>query len=147
MTASGGQVFATKSGPGFPIRALWFVFVGWWLTGIMMVVAWFAGLIVIGLPLTFYLVNRLPTFLTLRPREHLMLAVTDASGGVSYRRLATEQYSGVVRAVYFIFIGWWLSGLVMGVAYLLVVLIVTFPLGIMLINRVPFIYTLHRGYA
>lgn len=147
MTVSPAQAFQTKDSPGFAIRAIWFIFVGWWLTGLMMAIAWIAGLTLIGLPLMVYLVNRLPTFLTLRPRRHLMIAVSDASGNVRYQRLATEQYSGVVRAVYLIFVGWWLSGIAMLVAYLLCVTLIPFPVGLMLINRVPFLYTLHRGYA
>ena len=133
--------------PNLAIRALWYLLVGWWLTGTLMIVAWLAGLIIVGLPLTFYLVNRLPTFLTLRPRSHFMVAMTDASGATTYRRLATDQYSGVVRAIYFILVGWWLSALWMIGAYLLFLTVIGIPIGLMLVNRVPFVYSLHRGYA
>jgi uncharacterized membrane protein YccF (DUF307 family) len=147
MNVAAGQLLEVKTGPSLPIRAVWFIFVGWWLSGLMMIIGWLAGIVVIGLPLTIYLVNRLPTFLTLRPRRNLMIAVTDASGQVRYQRLATEQYSLVVRAIYFILIGWWLSGIVMAVGWFLCATLILFPVGIMIINRVPFIYPLHRGYA
>ena len=62
-------------------------------------------------------------------------------------RIATEQTSFLIRVAYFLLIGWWLSGLWMAVAWLLCVTIIGFPLGIMMVNRVPFVMTLHRGYA
>lgn len=61
-------VVEIKTGPHILVRAVWYLLVGWWLTGIAMAVAWLAAIIVVGLPLTFYLVNRVPTALTLRPR-------------------------------------------------------------------------------
>ena len=66
---------------------------------------------------------------------------------MTYQRASTEQYSILVRAIWFLLVGWWLSGIVMGVAWILCVTLILFPLGLMLINRVPFIYSLHRGYA
>jgi hypothetical protein len=35
----------------------------------------------------------------------------------------------------------------MGVAWFLCATIIGLPLGLMMVNRVPFIFTLHRGYA
>jgi uncharacterized membrane protein YccF (DUF307 family) len=145
MTA--GAIVEVKSGPSFLVRALWYLLVGWWLTGIVMGLAWFAGAIVIGLPLTFYLANRIPTMLTLRPRRERYQLVTGADGVTRYERMATEQSSLLVRIAYFVLIGWWLSAIWMGVAWLLSITIIGLPLGLMMINRVPFIFTLHRGYA
>jgi uncharacterized membrane protein YccF (DUF307 family) len=48
------------------------------------------------------------------------------------------------RALYFIFVGWWLSGLWIVVAWLLSVTILGLPLAIMMYNRLPAITTLHR---
>ena len=50
------------------MRTLWFVFIGWWLTGIVNIVAYLIALTVVGLPVAFMIFNRLPTVLTLRPR-------------------------------------------------------------------------------
>jgi uncharacterized membrane protein YccF (DUF307 family) len=33
------------------LRFLWFLFVGWWLTGLMSIVAWLCVISIIGLPL------------------------------------------------------------------------------------------------
>ena len=69
-----------KTGPSILVRAVWYVLIGWWLTGIVMSLAWFLAITVIGLPLTFYLVNRIPTVLTLRPRHEQYELVTGADG-------------------------------------------------------------------
>ena len=60
MTAEGSQ------GPGLLVRTLWFIFIGWWLTGLVNVVAYVIALTIVGLPLAFMIFNRLPTVLTLR---------------------------------------------------------------------------------
>ena len=48
--ANAAVVFETKSGPGLLVRAVWFLFVGWWLTAIMSAIAWAAMITIIGLP-------------------------------------------------------------------------------------------------
>lgn len=56
------------SGHGFVVRALWFLFVGWWLSGNVISLGGLAMVTVIGLPLAFWLFNRVPQAQTLRPR-------------------------------------------------------------------------------
>jgi uncharacterized membrane protein YccF (DUF307 family) len=136
-----------KTGPNMLVRAVWYLLIGWWLTGILMAVAWVAAITLIGLPLTFWLVNRIPTVLTLRPRREQYAMVTGADGIVRYQRIRTEQTSAVVRLLYFIFIGWWLSALWMAGSYLAMLTIIGIPVGLMMVNRLPFVFSLHRGYA
>jgi uncharacterized membrane protein YccF (DUF307 family) len=142
-----GAVVELKTGPSILIRAVWFVLVGWWLSGFAMALAWALGVTIIGLPLTFYIVNRLPTVLTLRPRRERFVLVQGQDGVHRYERIATDQTSFLIRVAYFLLIGWWLSGFWMAAAWLLCVSIIGFPLGLMMVNRVPFVITLHRGYA
>jgi uncharacterized membrane protein YccF (DUF307 family) len=73
--------------------------------------------------------------------------VTGADGSTRYERVETEQSPLLIRLAYFVLIGWWLSALWMGVAWFLCATIIGLPLGLMMVNRVPFIFTLHRGYA
>jgi len=49
----------------FVVRALWFVLVGWWLTPILVNVAWLLNVTVILLPVGIKLINLVPTALTL----------------------------------------------------------------------------------
>jgi uncharacterized membrane protein YccF (DUF307 family) len=119
------SIAETKDGPGLLIRALWFVFIGWWLTAIVSSLAWLLMITIIGLPLGIWLVNRVPTVLTLRPRTSYVYAWTDAG-------------------LWFLVVGWWASAFVMSIGFLLVVLIITMPIGLMLYNRVPFVASLYR---
>jgi len=134
----------TKTGPGLLVRGLWFVFVGWWLTGLVSAAAWFAMITIIGLPLGIWLINRIPTVLTLRPRTSYVYAWTDGQGDRHATAQGIEQPPWWVRGVWFVFIGWWASAAVMLLGFGLVVLIVTLPLGLMLYNRVPFVASLYR---
>jgi uncharacterized membrane protein YccF (DUF307 family) len=142
-----GATIEHKTGPTMGLRILWFLLIGWWLTGFAMAIAWALGITIIGLPLTFYLVNRIPTILTLRPRRERFALVTGPDGTARYERIETEQSPLVIRLAYFIVIGWWLSALWMTAAYALMVTIIGLPLGMMLVNRLPFVFSLHRGYA
>lgn len=130
-------------GPNFLVRAVWFVFIGWWLTGITIGVAYFAALTIIGLPLGFYLFNRIPTILTLRPSTQRYEAVT-ANGVTMLQQRHIEQHPLWLRAVYFVCLGWWLGALWMGLAYFLCVIIIGMPFGVMMFDRVGGIMTLHR---
>ena len=134
-----------KTGPGLLVRAVWFIFVGWWLSGIVAAVAWFFMITIIGLPLGIWLVNRLPTVITLRPRTSYAYAYTDAYGNTSYSPAAPiEQVPWWVRGIWFLLVGWWASFFTMAIAWALIVLVITLPLGLMLFNRVPFVASLYR---
>jgi uncharacterized membrane protein YccF (DUF307 family) len=50
-----------------------------------------------------------------------------------------------LRFLWFIFIGWWLSAFWMGVAWLFIVLIVTMPLGLVMVNKLPFLVSLKQA--
>ena len=145
MTAH--SIVVNTTGPSMLVRALWYVFVGWWLTGLLMAVAWGVALTVIGLPLTFYLVNRIPTVLTLRPRREQYAVVTGPDGVARYQRVQTPQESALVRIVYFILIGWWASAIWMAVSYFFMITVIGIPIGVMMTNRLPYVFSLHRGYA
>ena len=146
MTAN-VAVHEIKTGPSILIRVVWYLLVGWWLTGFVMGLAWAFGITIIGLPVAFYLVNRIPTVLTLRPRLQRYAMVVGEDGITRHERVATEQSGVLVRLAYFIVVGWWLSAAWMVASYLLMLTIVGIPLGLMMVNRLPFVFSLHRGYA
>ncbi len=134
----------TQRGPGLLVRALWFVFVGWWLTGIVSALAWIAMVTIIGLPLGIYLVNHVPTYLTLRPRTKATYWTPDPAGGLMLMETGIRQTAWPIRFIWFLFVGWWASAAVMTIGFLLIVLILTMPLGLWIYNRVPFIASLYR---
>lgn len=125
------------------MRTLWFVFIGWWLTGLVNIIAYLIALTIIGLPVAFMIFNRLPSVLTLRPRT--VTTTHHEADGVSYiTETLVPQRAFWRRAVYFVLVGWWLGAFWSALAWLLCVLIVTLPLGVMMYNRLPAVMTLRR---
>jgi len=137
------MVMQRQSGPGFLVRAVWFLFIGWWLSWIAVGVAYLLCLTIIGLPFGFAIFNRLPAVLTLRPRTDVpMVEVRD---GIAYVSGGTVPQRPLwARALWFIAIGWWFGGIYLGVAWLLCVLLITMPIGLWLFNRVGAVMTLLR---
>ena len=115
------------------VRALWFVVVGWWATPAVVNAAWFLNATIVGIPLGVKLVNLVPTVLTLK--EPRSLSAPETSRG---------QRSFVVRAAYFVFVGWWLSLIWANVAAFLAVTIVGLPVAYWMFNRLPFVTSLYR---
>ncbi|MER3439036.1 MAG: hypothetical protein C4346_16415 [Chloroflexota bacterium] len=52
--------------PSFVVRAVWFVFVGWWLGALWLTVAWLISLLVITLPISIWMYNRTSGVITLQ---------------------------------------------------------------------------------
>ncbi len=61
-------IVVQPSGPNIIIRVLWFLFIGLWLGAIVSSIAWLCNVTIIGLPLGLWLIDRLPTIITLRPQ-------------------------------------------------------------------------------
>ena len=105
----------------------------WWI-----LIAWFLNLTIIGLPLGLWMLNRVPLVLTLRTTARLQCC-DDATGDEVVVALcrACPQHSFVVRALYFVLIGWWFSLIWSVLAWLLCVTIIGLPLGVWMFNRLP----------
>lgn len=56
--------------------------------------------------------------------------------------MADDSPSLVVRAIWFVAAGWWLTGFLLSVAWVLNLTIIGLPVGIKLINKVPKALTL-----
>jgi uncharacterized membrane protein YccF (DUF307 family) len=93
---------------------------------------------VIGLPLGLWIINRLPFAATLRPVESFYRI----ENGVVVS--GVEQRAFLIRAIYFVFIGWWLSGLWMAVAYALLISIIGLPAAFWMYGRIGAVTTLFR---
>jgi uncharacterized membrane protein YccF (DUF307 family) len=133
-------VIARQSGPGLLVRALYFVLFGWWFSGIWAVVAWIFCLTIIGLPFGLYMLNRLPQVVTLRPnRSDLVLT---SAGRVIERDV--PQLPFLLRALYFVLIGWWLSAIWIAIAWALNASIIGMVIGFWMFDRVPALITLAR---
>ena len=145
MTNSSVQVIHNESGPGLLVRALYFIFIGIWLGLFWVLLAWIFSLTIIGLPLGLAMINRLPQVMTLRPvRVQTSVEMRD---GVAVMRQATlKQRPFLLRALYFLLIGFWFSLVWMLLAWLftLVTLGLGFPLSFWMFDQVPALTTLAR---
>lgn len=133
------------AGPGCLVRGFYFLFVGLWLGALWTGIAWFLLVTIIGLPLGLMMLNRIPQVMTLKPIR-TQTQVTTAGGVVMVSQGQLAQQPFWLRALYFVLVGWWLSGLWLGFAWGLIG--ATFGLGLPLafwmFDRTPAIVTLAR---
>jgi uncharacterized membrane protein YccF (DUF307 family) len=133
-------VIQRSAGPSLLIRALYFILFGWWFSGIWAVVAWVLCVTVIGLPLGLYMLNRLPQVVTLKPaRVNLMVTPSGQLVDIGVRQLPF-----LLRAIYFVLIGWWFSAIWLALAWAFHVSIIGMVIGFWMFNRVPAVITLAR---
>ena len=84
-----------------------------------------------------------PVVVTLRPSTEKQ--VVEVQSGVTYvRGVKEKQLPTILRALWFIFVGWWLGGLYVALAWFLCAIIITLPIGLWLFNRVGAVMTLLR---
>src|SRR5512137_354448 len=104
-----------KKNPGCLVQLAWFALVGWWLGQAWIAVAWFLAATIVGMPLAVIMLNRIPEVIALRGESELLV---QSGGG---RTVVSElpQYNILLRALYFLLIGWWFSALWMELAYAL----------------------------
>jgi len=146
MTDTSQTVVKTiDQGPGCLIRILYFIFVGLWLGGIVTVAAWVLNITIIGLPLGLWLLNRLPQLMTLKPVQ-TQAKVTVVDGKAVYRESALPPHPFLLRAVYFLLIGWWFSLVWLILAWLLtgITLGLGLPIAFWMFDQVPALTTLAR---
>ena len=132
--------------PGIPfvVRVLWFFLVGWHVTLWWVLIAWFLNVTILGLPLGLWMLDRVPLVLTLRLQRSY--TVTRLSDG----RIVESWYQNVpqppwlVRAIYFVLIGWWFSLIWSLLAWLFCLTIILLPVGVLMLNRLPAVTTLMR---
>jgi uncharacterized membrane protein YccF (DUF307 family) len=135
--ATRGQIVEVEP-PNLVLRVIWFLLVGWWLAGILSVVAWALNATIVGLPLGLWIINRLPLAATLRPAS-TRYRVDDGT-----LRSAVTQHPFLLRVIYFVLIGWWLSGMWMIVAYALLLTVVGMPAAFWMYGRIGAVTTLYR---
>lgn len=129
--------------PGCLVQILWFLFVGSWLGALVVSVAWFLNATIIGLPIGMALLNNIPQVIALQnPQRRLKVIREGDFTKVIESNL--PQYNFFLRALFFIFVGWWWSGLWMAAAYALCATIILMPFGLAMFRMTPFMTTLQR---
>jgi uncharacterized membrane protein YccF (DUF307 family) len=131
-------------GPNLLVRFIWWLFIGWWASGIAVSIAWVALITIIGIPLGIWIINRLPSILTLRPRTREWSLGQDELGNVVATDRGRPQVGWPIRGLWFLFVGWWASGLWMSLAWLIQLTVIGVPVALLMFNRTPFIASLYR---
>jgi uncharacterized membrane protein YccF (DUF307 family) len=122
--------------PGCLLQLIYFIFIGWWLGGLAISLAYFLFIPIITIPLGVKIINRIPYLMALR--EPAALA---SPWGV----VAVQQRNILLRSIWFILIGFWLAALWMSIAYFLCLTIIGMPAGFWMFDKTPAILTLRRS--
>jgi uncharacterized membrane protein YccF (DUF307 family) len=134
-------VIQRSDGAGLLIRALYFVLFGWWFSAIWAVIAWVLCITIIGLPLGLFMLNRMPQVATLKPARTSLLVTP--TGEIVHLNVPRVPF--LLRAIYFLLIGWWFSAIWLAVAWALHVSIIGMLVGFWMFNRVPVVVSLARA--
>lgn len=124
--------------PSLVVRGIWFIAVGWWLTGILLTVAWVLNLSIIGLPIGIKIINKIPKALTLKEPS------SSDINRIEVGKSTGNSPNLIVRGVYFILIGWWASAIWTGIAYLLCLTVIGLPAGVKMFNYLPKVVSLYE---
>ena len=134
----------TSKRHGCLTQVLWFLFIGWWASQFWILAAWILMLTIIGIPLAVKMLNKLPQVIALRgPSTELTITkvgdITVVSVGDQ-----TPQRNILLRAIYFLLIGWWFSAIWMELAYIACLTLIGMPLGFWMFDKVPALVSLRR---
>lgn len=136
----------TQKNPGCLVQLAWFAFVGIWLGQAWMVAAWILMVTIVGIPLGVMMLNMLPKVMALRtPGDPRVLVSVRPDGRVTTRPAEKPQVNIILRALYFLLVGWWLSALWMEAAYAICTSIIGLPVGFWMFDRVPALLSLRRS--
>ena len=145
MTNQPSPNIEQNPGPGCLVRGLYFIFVGSWVGLIWIFVAWFFNLTIIGLPIGLMMINLIPQVMTLRPKR-VQTAVTMQNGQAVYQHTGVKQHPFLLRALYFLLIGFWFSLVWILLAWVFTFLTLGFglPLAFWMFDRAATVTTLAR---
>jgi len=146
--APGGQPSVTvnivNQGPNFFVRVLYFLFIGWWAGFFWLNLGFLLCFTVVLLPVGLVMLNRLPQVLTLR-QASTQTSVNVNGNNVTVNIGGAQQQSFLIRALYFVFVGWWAGYFWACIGYLFCVSVVLMPVGLMMLNRLPVVLTLRKN--
>ena len=129
-----------QKNPGCLIQLVWFVLIGWWAGQMWIGVAWLLMTSIIGIPFAVIMLNLIPQVIALRGQAEYIVWNSGGNTVVS----PVPQHNLLLRAIYFLLIGWWFSGLWLEVGYLFCLTLIGLPLGFWMFDRVPFVASLRR---
>jgi uncharacterized membrane protein YccF (DUF307 family) len=155
MMSTNVNVQVGSNGPGMLVRILYFLFVGWWVGLFWLNIGFALCALIVTLPLGLIMLNRLPQVMTLKPASqrtsvNVSTVAMQPGGGPIQQHINisvndVQQYNFFLRALYYIFIGWWVGYLWAVLAYLCCCTLVLLPVGVMMFDRLPMVLTLRKN--
>ena len=136
--------FTRDRGPGCLVQAVWFIFIGWWLGALAVGLAWILNVTIIGLPLGMAILNNIPKILALQGSTQEIRAVATADGRMFVSKSGRPQIHFLIRAAYFLLIGWWWSAIWLLLAYLSAASFILLPISLWMFRLAPMMTTLRQ---
>ncbi len=130
-----GMKVVVRSQPGCLVQLLFFIFIGWWLGGLAVTLAYLLFLTIIGIPLGVMIINKIPYLMALRTTEPVI-----STPGHNAR-----QINIIIRVVWFFLLGWELTALWISIAYIFCLTILGMPIGFWMFDKAPGLLTLHQS--
>jgi uncharacterized membrane protein YccF (DUF307 family) len=134
----------SNKGPGLFVRAIYFLFVGWYLGGIWIFLSYLMLIPIVTIPVFAKMINMLPQVMTLRPRT-TNYQMRQQDGMMIVEESTAEQHPFWMRALYFVFFGLWFSAVWLAVAYVLSLTVIGLPLAFLMFNRTGAVATLYKN--
>jgi len=132
-----------SSETSMPVRIVWFLFVGWWLSAIVILGIWLLSALIITLPLALTLLNKVPQITTLR-KPSTSWSTSTENGTTIVREVDVEQREFWKRALYFVLVGFWITLPWLYVAWILMWTIVLLPVSFWMFSKAATVTTLRR---
>lgn len=134
-----------KNDPSCLVQIAWFVFIGWWAGQIWIALAWLLMVTIIGIPLGVKMMNRVPRVIALRGESETLTVRQVGDQTLITTDSRAPQHNIILRAIYLILIGWWLSAIWMETAYAVCLTIIGLPVGFWMFDQVPALVSLRRS--
>ena len=127
---------------GLFVRALYFLFIGWWFGLFWALASWVMYASVIGAPLGAVMMNKVPGAISLKSKQK-DIKVFATGDGYTISQTNKQQFPLWARILYYP-VGLILSLLMIIFGWFLFIFLITAPLGVMVFNAVPAVTSLHR---
>jgi uncharacterized membrane protein YccF (DUF307 family) len=134
VNVAGPPTIIVRSQPGCLVQLIYFIFIGWWLGALAIALAYLLFVVVIGIPLGVKIINKIPYLMALRQTEPV----------ISVAGTSTHQHNLLIRTIWFLLVGWWLTAIWLSIAYLLACTIILMPIGFWMFDKAPALLTLRR---